>query len=322
MMKSTSRNIRVGIIVVTGLFLLIVALYMIGDTQNLFGSTIKVNTSFTNVKGLTIGNNVRYGGIDVGTVSDIKLLNDTTVQVEMTIESDAVKYIRLNALTSLGTDGLMGNRLVNIIPGEGEADYIKDGASLKTAKMLDTDEMLQTLGVTNQNVFMISESLKHITERFEADEELWSLLQDSVLYMNLKTTMQNLSSSSRDIKDVTGSLRSLTGDIENGDGLVGSLVYDSSLVLKLERTLFNLGKVSDSLDKLTSDLTVVSSKVRSGEGAVGTILMDEQFEKDLKSTLENVKSASKSLDENMEAMKHSILFRSYFRKLEKKKEGQ
>ncbi len=314
MIKAASRNIRVGIIVIAGLVVLIGALYMIGDTQNLFGSTITLKTSFNNVKGLTVGNNVRYGGIDVGTVSDIQIVNDTTVLVEMTVESDAMNYIRSNALTSVGTDGLMGNRLVNILPGEGNAAYIKDGTTLEAAKMLDADEMLQTLGVTNDNVYTISQNLKHITARLEEDEQLWSLLKDSIIYINIQTTMQNLASSSEDIKSITVTLRTLTNDVGNSEGLVGTLIYDSTLVINLERAMKNLNNVTDSLDAITTDLAAVSSKVRQGEGAAGTILMDEQFEQDLKETIENVKRASKSLDENMEAMKHSILFRKYFKK--------
>ena len=114
MAKETSKNIRLGIFVLAGTAFLIVALYFIGNKQNLFGSTFKISAQFNNVNGLMIGNNVRFSGIDVGTVESVEIINDSMVNVVMIIEKDVQKFIRKNAVASVGTDGLMGNKLVNI----------------------------------------------------------------------------------------------------------------------------------------------------------------------------------------------------------------
>src|ERR1700741_1104116 len=116
MNKDLTRNIRLGFFVMAGLLLLISSLYMIGSKRNLFNSTIKVNVTFHNVNGLIEGNNVRFNGIDVGTVSKIQIESDTVLHVELVIDKNVSKFISSTSIASIGTDGLMGNKLVNITP--------------------------------------------------------------------------------------------------------------------------------------------------------------------------------------------------------------
>lgn len=119
MANETSKNIRVGLFVMIGTAFLIFALYLIGAKQNLFGSTFRLKAQFKNVNGLMAGNNVRFTGIDVGTVESVDILNDTTVNVTMVIEDKVQEFIKKNATAAVGTDGLMGNKLININAGDG-----------------------------------------------------------------------------------------------------------------------------------------------------------------------------------------------------------
>ena len=97
MANTTSRNIRLGVFTLAGTVFLISALYFVGNKQNLFGSTFSINARFHNVNGLMRGNNVRFGGIDVGTVESVEIINDTSVNVVMNIETDVQPYIKKNA---------------------------------------------------------------------------------------------------------------------------------------------------------------------------------------------------------------------------------
>lgn len=319
MKKETSRNIRLGIMVVTGIIFLVTALYFIGDKQNLFGSTIKIKASFTNVNGLAVGNNVRYVGIDVGTVYSIQIENDSTVIVEMTIESDAVQYIRKNAVATIGTDGLMGNKLVNIHSVSGKAKYIEEGDIIATIAPLETEEIMRTLSQTNDDMYLIAENLKSITEKIEEENMIWNLLRDTVIANNLRRTMVNVEHTSSDLTHLTTSFKGMVKNIEKGEGIAGSIIYDDTFMLKVDKTLTNLQGVTDSLSRLSSDITEITGHVKKGEGAAGKVLMDPKFEQDLNETLVNVKNASKSLEENMEALKHSILLRKYYKKKAKEK---
>ena len=84
--KQGVNNVRLGIFVMVGLICLVVVLYMIGKNQNLFGPTYVLRARFGNVQGLMAGNNVRYSGIEAGTVKTITILNDTVIEVSMVIE--------------------------------------------------------------------------------------------------------------------------------------------------------------------------------------------------------------------------------------------
>ena len=84
-MKKSKDYIKLGVFVIAGLASLIILLYMIGKNRNLFDKTITVQTRFENVHGLMIGNNVRFAGIDVGTVKDIEIVNDSCIEVGLSL---------------------------------------------------------------------------------------------------------------------------------------------------------------------------------------------------------------------------------------------
>ena len=115
MINRTLNNIKLGVFVLSGLLFLILLLYMIGKNKNLFGSNYTIKARFENIQGLKPGNNVRFAGIDVGTVDKINIINDTVIEVEMLINNKIKNIIKKNALVSIGTDGLVGNKVVNII---------------------------------------------------------------------------------------------------------------------------------------------------------------------------------------------------------------
>ncbi len=124
MKKETGNTLRVGIFVIAGLTLFIAAIYLIGQNQNMFKKTFTISANFNNVSGLMQGNNVRYSGINIGTVKDITMVNDSTITVDMNIDEKMVKHIKKDAIATIGTDGLVGNMIVNIIPGGGTEDIV------------------------------------------------------------------------------------------------------------------------------------------------------------------------------------------------------
>lgn len=313
-MSSLSRNIRVGIMFLLGLILLVGALYLIGDKRNLFGDTILLKAEFEEVNGLMKGNNVRYVGIDVGTVSDVRILNDSVVSVEMTIEAEATSFIRTNALASIGSDGLMGNKLVNIHAVQGKAPYIQEGDVIQAVAPLDTDEIMRTLSRTNDDMSTIAQNLKSITQKIEEENMIWNLLGDSAMAVSIKNTIKNVDYTSAELTQITRTFREISEDVKGGKGTVGKLLTDTSFMVKLDNTLLGIQNVTDSLSKLSGNISQITDDINEGKGAAGKVLKDEQFDKDLTETLENMKRASKALEEDLEALKHNIFFRGYFKK--------
>lgn len=114
MEKTTSQKIRLGFFVVTGLFIFILAIYFIGDKQKMFGQTNHLKAVFNNVNGLQLGNNVRYSGVNAGTVRNINMINDTIIEVVMLIDKDIFYHIKKDAVAVIGSDGLVGSMIINI----------------------------------------------------------------------------------------------------------------------------------------------------------------------------------------------------------------
>lgn len=226
-----SRKIRTGIFVLISLALLLAFVFFIGRKQNLFSDTFIVYANFKNIAGLKVGNFVRYAGINVGTVNNIGVVNDTTVRVDLQLKKSIAPFIRSDVIASIGSDGLMGDKLVLLGPGSNGAPLVKEGGRLKTIEPADMDKIV----------------------------------------MRLNEIANNAAS-------LTGGLSDLVAKINSGQGSLGRLVTSDKLAKQLESTVSTT-----------------------------------------KSTVANINQTANSVKDNMEAAKHSILFRGYFRKKEKKR---
>lgn len=317
MAQETSKNIRVGAFVLVGTILLIFSLYLIGAKQNLFGSTFELKAQFKNVNGLMPGNNVRFTGIDVGTVKSVEIINDSTVNVTMVIEDKVQAFIKKNSTAMVGTDGLMGNKLINILTSNEPAASVNDGDFLASKNPLGTDDMMRTLNMTNENVRDITIDLKNIVSRLNSPNTLWSILMDTIVADNVKQAIVNIKVTGERTAVITGDLSRIVKHIKDGKGTVGALIADTSFAIRLNQSIVNIKLITDSLALVTGDMHYITSKVKKGEGGIGTVLMDTTFVNNLNATMKNVKSGTKNFDENMEALKHNILLRNYFKKKEK-----
>ena len=94
MKKTNSQKVRLGLFVIISTVLFVVAVYLIGQRQNMFQKTFTISAYFQNVNGLQKGNNVRYSGINIGTVKGISMVNDSTIKVDMTIEEGILSHIK------------------------------------------------------------------------------------------------------------------------------------------------------------------------------------------------------------------------------------
>jgi len=323
MAKGTFNNIRLGIFVLAGLLLLVFTLYMLGKEKNLFGSTFTLKAHFENVNGLKSGNNIRFSGIEVGTVKKVVILSDTLIEVTMIIDSKVKEFIQKNAEVSIGTEGLMGNRVLNIIPVHERSAPVESGDLLATKKSTDIEGMLQTLGYTNKNIATVSEEMKMTIQRINNSKALWSLLNDTSLTTNLRNSLINLRVASARAGEFTGKLNDIASDVKSGKGTIGKLIKDSALALNLYETADLLKQTGEKANVLTDKLVALSESVKSdieqGKGTANLLLKDSSFANKLSVTIGNIEKASEGLNQNMEALKHNFLFRGYFRKLEKQK---
>lgn len=318
MNKNTPNNIRLGIFVSLGTLILVVALYLIGSKQSMFSSTIGISSQFYNVNGLMPGNNVRYAGIDIGTVDKVRIENDSSVSVYMVIERQHAKYIKKNATASVGTDGLMGNKLVNINPGVGPSEPVADGDVIVSLRPVETDEMIRTLNATNENLEAITSDLRSFTSRINTDKGLLRLVEDSIAAENVRIALQSIREASENANRVTVQIGNLAESINKGEGLAGVLIKDSKTAGDLKATISNLEEVSDSLNQVVEGLNRFAKGVNNPDGLVYTVNNDTALATEVKDGVHNLKQSTELLNENLKAMRKSFLFRKYFKEQEKK----
>ena len=198
MPKEKNYKWKLGLFSIAMLMLAIGAIYYIGKQKNKFGSTVTITSRFKSVSGLKTGSNVQVGGIDVGTVDDIALITDTTVEVSMIIQKGVEKFIKKDAKASIGTEGLMGDKVIVLVPGTPDTSTVRNGDTLASLKPIETDQILASLKTSADNAAVITSNLADIAYRISHGKgALGKLLRDTTLSSNISSTMQNLNSSTK-----------------------------------------------------------------------------------------------------------------------------
>ncbi len=197
---------KLGMFVAIGLLLLVSTIYFIGKRQNMFGSTFHLKAKFTTVSGLKLGNNVRFSGINVGTVNNIEILSDTSVLVEVVIKKEVQKFIKTNALASIGSDGLMGDKVLMVSPGIYDDSIIytpiKDSAFIATKSAVEMDDIMYSVKNSVDNVDIITSELAEFTYKLNNGKgALSKLMTDEKFGSKLDATMNNLQASSKGLSE-------------------------------------------------------------------------------------------------------------------------
>lgn len=184
---------KLGMFMTIGLFLFISTVYFIGKQKNLFGSTFTLQTKFKTVSGLKVGNNVRFSGINVGTVSDIEIISDSAVIVKFIVEEEVRKFIKTDAKTSIGSDGLMGDKVLTISPGSRSKESVKNNTSIASINAIEIEDIMKGVKTTVDNASVITEQLAEFSYKINnGNGTLSKLLMDEKMGEKLDATLSNL----------------------------------------------------------------------------------------------------------------------------------
>lgn len=193
MKKNNGNKIRLGVFVSIGLALFIIGVYFIGDKQQLFNETFRVSGIFKDVSGLQVGNNVRFSGITIGVVDNIQIVSDSAVKVDFSIDDNTRKFIKKDAKITIGSDGLMGNKVAIIIPGAQSSKPVENNDYLITTIPVSLDEIMVNLKTTTGNAATITEDLAAIMTNLRTGKgTVGKLFMDTVFAKNLDQTLVNI----------------------------------------------------------------------------------------------------------------------------------
>ena len=319
MEKTASQKINLGLFVIIGLLIFVLAVYFIGNKQNMFGKTNHLETVFNNVNGLQLGNSVRYSGISVGTVRGIEMMNDTTIRVDMIIDKSIFSYIKKDAIATIGSDGLVGNMIINIIPGKGNQPSVESGDEIRSFNRIRTEDMLSTLNITNKNAATLTANLLKITDKMiEGKGTMGSLLNDTLISRDLAETMRYLKLTTKSASESIIKLDQLIVSLDKKNNVLG-VIKDTAVANNLKNTIANLEKSTTEINKVVSNLNATILDIKDGKGTINYLANDPELVQKIDSTMTNINQASIKLNENMEAMRHNFLFSGYFKKQEKAK---
>ena len=337
---SQKFKVRLGLFVTGGLALFVLAIFIIGKQKNLFNPVIKLNTTFYNISGLQVGNNIRLSGINVGTVDNIRIINDSTVSVDMLIKKEVKQFIKSDCIVSIGSEGLIGDRMLIISQGSTEAPFVEEGQLLASIEPVETDAIIASLQVTAVTAEIISQQISEIVTKINSGRgTIGRLIHDTLISYNLRQTMENLNDGTKGLGEIMEAAKHnflIRGYFKNKENELKKLSadsvrrrtkndYDSALVAdentitseepaELDEIISSLQVTAGSAEVIAKQLENMMLYINEGNGTIGRLIQDSTVAQDFDQTMVNLKNSSKGLDENMEALKHNFLFRGYFKR--------
>lgn len=320
--SEVKQNIKLGAFVLMGLVLFLVAVFFIGSENNVFNKTFTVHAVFRNVEGLKSGDNVWLSGVKIGTVREVHIVSLGRVVVSLSLKDKQNEFIKRNASASIGSDGLVGNKIVVIRPGDALAN-IQDQDTIGAYSPADTQELINIARDVGENTRSLTNDLRAISQRIRDGEGIvGELLADGAMAQEIRRTVSKIQTTSIRAAEATGELQAMVQELRHGDGLANRLITDTTLAQVFDQTLHHVQEVSRNSAAMSRRLQALTQRLDDGDNAIGLLLADTTFAGSMRVTLRNAQSASAKLDENMDALRHNFLLRGYFRRKDREAKRQ
>jgi len=241
------RKLRVGMFVLIGLAAFLGMIYALGARARLFEPRFTVSAEFTEVGGLVGGATVRLAGVQIGRVSGVDLPSQPggKVRVDMTIARRFGDRIRQDSVARIETQGLLGDRIIEITVGTAAAPPVQPNAVLASRDPFDINRVMSESAQVVKSISTLADSLRETAQT----------LNQSKLIEDASATVQ----SARKITDQVGRI---VGEVERGKGWAHVLIYEEPVALR-------------RINELVTATQSLLDRVQRGEGAAG-VLTSEQ----------------------------------------------
>lgn len=299
-MKAGLSGAKLGIFIFIGSTLLVIGIFMLGNKEALFKPTFIVKAYFHNIEGLRNGAPVKLSGIDAGAVQNIKVVGDTVslIEVNMRLLEEIKHFIRVDTQAEIQTEGLVGNKYVSLKIGDIGSEQVEDGGVILAKEPVSFADIIQeTQGIMGYTREMTKDLADIINRINQGEGTMGKIFTDDALYYAAtdltKSADKSLTSITAELKIITERYRSLGESVSSA--------------------VENINRVVIAVDTLLEASA-------NGKGVLGSLLVegtsaDSNFQSlmvNFKEISEESKTAVTRLSENMEALKHNWLFKSYF----------
>jgi phospholipid/cholesterol/gamma-HCH transport system substrate-binding protein len=222
------RSITVGAFILLGIIILVIAVLTLGGRKKFFEKTITLSAVFNDVTGLQKGNNIWFSGVKIGTVDEVKVLGESKVRVVMKIQKRLKDFIFKDANAKIGSDGLIGNRIVIIYGGTPGKPVVTSGDTLHTEAPLNSAEMMNTLDESNKNLSAITSDFKIVSRRLAGGEgTVGELLTNDSMAKYLEAASIRLQIASDNMQLLTANIADYTAKMQRKGALTYDLVNDT-----------------------------------------------------------------------------------------------
>lgn len=290
--KSKSRSLKLGLLVAVGLLLFSVAVYYLGSRQNLFSSSVTVKTYFQDVRGLVEGNKVQYSGITVGFVSNIEIVQDTTILVEMSVDEEVAKFIREDSKVSISSDGLMGSKIISILPGTTGTASISEDDVLQTRESVEIQDVLKEAQTVIMESKKITQSLMEISQKINNGEgDLAALLNDNTLTTRFAQIENEMLEVTATTQRMLNSTSEIVEKVNSGEGDLGRLINDTVFTAELNTAMKNIEDVTLKTDSVAGELYKFTNELNSGDGIINRLVYDTSMANEIDTSIVKINNS-------------------------------
>ena len=307
--KSKNRPLKLGLMVAVGLILFSIAVYYLGSKQNLFSSSVDIKTYFQDVKGLMEGNKVQYSGITVGFVSNIEIVQDTIILVEMSVDKEVARFIRSDSKVEINSDGLMGSKIISIYPGTTGTPSISENDVLQTRESIEFQDVLKEAQTVIQESKKITQSLMEISRKINSGEgDLAALLNDNTLTTRFAQIENEMLQITGETKEVINNTNQIVEKINRGEGDLGRLINDTVITDDLHAAMQNIESITVKTDSVAKELYLFTEELNKGNGIIHRLVYDTEMADNVDTSLVKINRSMDDVVDAANAIEKSWIF--------------
>jgi len=313
-LRENRRAVIVGLFLAVGLIVFILGVFTLGGQSKSFSKSVHISAVFDDVAGLKKGNNVWFSGVKVGTISDIHFTGPSQVDVKMSVDENSRQYIHDNAQVHIGSDGLIGNKIIVIDGGSPQAPIIREGDILQSAKIVSTDDIIKTVQQNNENLLAITSDFKLLSHKIlQGKGTVGTLLADSMMGVQLKESMHNLQIATQSAAVMANNLTKFSNKLSTKGGFADKLFTDTVAFSRIQGAITQLKAAADNAKTLTDNLNTASNKLNSTDNVLGVLLNDKARAVKVQTSIDNLQQSSVKLNDDLEAAQHNFFLKGFFK---------
>ena len=306
----TTEQLKVGAVILVALLILLVTGYKLGQAANLFTSRYELVAFLPDGFGLREGGPVQVAGQQAGTIKSIEFLpvdSDTTRNLKVVVELDETlrEQVRGDSRGEIRTNGLLGDKVINITTGTRRVSPLQDGDTLTMGESIDYDAIIRQASGAVEDMVTLTRDLRTITGGIVRGEgTIGQMITNRTLYDELTGTLTRTNTMLARLQNPNGTVGRMLDDPQLYDNLNGMLVSLDTLVRTMSSDRGTVGlllrdtTLYAQLKSVTANADSIIGNLAAGKGTAGRLLSDQQMYDQLNKSLTDLNAILEDVRRN------------------------